>query len=140
MRRKFTRYDRRELPHLGNSCSSLIDSQQLDFARGIGEARNPHSLHRRAMTADNLVFREGAFNLLHFRDPERLVFSKTLCDDLLAAGGPVYLDTIDLLCVAQAEVKWESALREVTGFTVIVFGIDVPSGSHTHSSAQPIPV
>jgi hypothetical protein len=41
-------------------------------------------------------------------------------EDLFAAGWPIDLDAIDFFGIAQAKVERENALRQVTGFAVVV--------------------
>ena len=58
--------------------------------------------------------------LLWLCDLKSLVHTGAVREDLLAAGWPIDLDAIDFFGIAQAKIQRENALRQVTGFAVVV--------------------
>ena len=78
--------------------------------------------------------------LVRLRYLESLVHADALRDDLLTAGWPIDFDPIDFFRIAQAKIKWENALRQVSGFAVVVLRIGISARINSYRGAEAVTI
>jgi hypothetical protein len=123
-----TGYTRHDLPRNKQTALGALAGRQVLPLRN---RQASYLISRRSKPK----LQEIGAGLVGFGDLQGLVGLQAVGDHLFVPGGPIDLDTIDFLRVAQSKIERKHALRQVTGFTVVVAGVGLRARVHAHGRA-----